>query len=607
MASSSQSSNFVINFHRGGSFVRNPLTYDFEILVKVENVDLSSMDYDALGRLILSEFSSEVKSMFYLLPGKDLDSGLSSMFELNEADGSDSDLEDDLFDYFSEDNSDTTFVDHLYDGKEEVFEIRTQKAAPKPRQKPSKMFDITFLTRIYSALDMEEYVDTDVRPLAEDHDIVGDQFPIHDPSIKWKLIKPVLGSTCKLGVDNMPDGKNYFKTFYVCFTGVTQGWLQGCMRVIGLDGCFLKTICKGELLSVVGGDGNNQIYPIAWAVIDVENKENWSWFMKCLIDDLGIDVGACLTVISYHHKEWITDKACDVVKNGISECFNALIVEARRKPIIDMLEGIRLMIMERMRKMREKHVKGDHGIYPNIKKKFEIIKDFHMNWKVVPSGESKFEGYNLRSFPTKAVGEGYASGQTKSVSGGKTARGGSSVRGGKTARGGNASGSASGRGIKTRGGASSSASGSAQGYASREGSACGRGWGRGWSTLAQVFKKVNGRAVRQRGRGDGSKSSAYPHGIPVPAWPYDGIPDDLLGADEIPLTNTQPMADEPSPTVPASPSVSTSQNVPTAPNVPAPNVLAPNIPTPNVPTPIMRKESERIKQIKFNKPLSLRQ
>ncbi|GKC42575.1 (R)-mandelonitrile lyase-like protein [Tanacetum coccineum] len=590
MASSSQSSNFVINFHRGGSFVRNPLTYDFEILVKVKNVDLSSMDYDALGRLILSEFSSEVKSMFYLLPGKDLDSGLSSMFELNEADGSDSDLEDDLFDYFSEDNSDTTFVDHLYDGKEEVFEIRTQKTAPKPRQKPSKMFDITFLTRIYSALDMEEYVDTDVRPLEENHDIVGDQFPIHDPSIKWKLIKPVLGeryespdqlkralafyalangyklyyevnnprklhakcskdsgerkwSTCKLGVDNMPDGKNYFKTFYVCFTGVTQGWLQGCMRVIGLDGCFLKTICKGELLSVVGGDGNNQIYPIAWAVIDVENKENWSWFMKCLIDDL--EHKQCVRHIYanfrkrfngvvYKNLFWKATKATYPAKfemimsemksvsiDAHNECFNALIVEARRKPIIDMLEGIRLMIMERMRKMREKHVKGDDGIYPNIKKntyamisigirkwyQVEKVKlrsemdpenyifDWYGKHLFVATYATYIEGMNgMDQWPTteytkplplivrkiprrpphkkrdggekddgnRTDGEGYENGQTKSVRGGKTARGGSSVRGGKTARGGNASGSASGS-QSVRGGIASGSPGGSHG------------------------------------------------------------------------------------------------------------------------------------------------
>nr|GEZ07315.1 hypothetical protein [Tanacetum cinerariifolium] len=284
-----------------------------------------------------------------------------SVFELNGRDGSNSDLEDDLFDYFSEDDSDTASVDHLYNGEEEVFEIRTQKTAPKPRQKPSKMFDATFLTRIYFALDREEYVDTNVRPLAEDRDFVSDQFPIHDPSIKWKLMKPLLGkrklhakcskdsaerkcpfrlweswmsreksfqiktlvdqhaysktykygtlitsdwiarnyakkimiiqnikireimklilkkykcnvtlsqarrgkkkalnqyqtcledhyemlwsfaseilnsnpgSTYKLGVDNMPDGNNYFKTFYVCFKGVKQGWLQGCRKVM---------------------------------------------------------------------------------------------------------------------------------------------------------------------------------------------------------------------------------------------------------------------------------------------------------------------------------------------------------------------------------------
>ena len=41
-----------------------------------------------------------------------------------------------------------------------------------------------------------------------------------------------------------------------------------------------------------------------------------------------------------------TDKACDAVENGISECFNSLIVEARRKPIINLLEDIRVLCME---------------------------------------------------------------------------------------------------------------------------------------------------------------------------------------------------------------------------------------------------------------------
>ncbi|GJR86440.1 transposase, MuDR, plant [Tanacetum coccineum] len=391
------------------------------------------------------------------------------------------------------------------------------------------MFDANFMSRIYNVLPRDEYAEKYIT----DKDNLGDHWPIHDPTIKWKLMTPVLGekyespeqlkralafyalangyktfeygtlitsnwiarnyakkimmnpcikvkeiiesilkkykckvkisqarrgkmkalqqyetcledhygmlwsyaseilnsnpgSTCKMSVDSMPDGKNYFSRFYVCFKGLREGWLQGCRRVIGLDGCFLKTICKGELLSAVGRDGNNQIYPIAWAVVSVENKDNWSWFMELLINDLGLVSGEGLTIISDQHKGIIeavkqimnlfwkakatyptrfekvmkhiqsitkeaykhlmdrqleswnkayftTNKACDFVENENSECFNALIVDARRKPIINMLEDIRVLCMERLQKMREKHEK---------------------HWNVIPSGESRFEVRN---------------------------------------------------------------------------------------------------------------------------------------------------------------------------------------------------------------------
>jgi len=45
--------------------------------------------------------------------------------------------------------------------------------------------------------------------------------------------------------------------------------------LIGLDGCFLKERIKGQLLVALGRDANNAIYPIAWAVVKVENNENW--------------------------------------------------------------------------------------------------------------------------------------------------------------------------------------------------------------------------------------------------------------------------------------------------------------------------------------------
>lgn len=76
-----------------------------------------------------------------------------------------------------------------------------------------------------------------------------------------------LGSTVKMEAVSMPDGKTYPS----CLDGVKKGWLVGCRWVVRIDGCFLKGIFHGELLCALGRDENNQIYPIAWTVVCIEN------------------------------------------------------------------------------------------------------------------------------------------------------------------------------------------------------------------------------------------------------------------------------------------------------------------------------------------------
>lgn len=60
----------------------------------------------------------------------------------------------------------------------------------------------------------------------------------------------------------------------MCLDALKKGWLQGCRPIIGVDGCFLKSYCCGKLLTAVGRYGNNQIFPIAWAVVEVESKDS---------------------------------------------------------------------------------------------------------------------------------------------------------------------------------------------------------------------------------------------------------------------------------------------------------------------------------------------
>lgn len=117
-----------------------------------------------------------------------------------------------------------------------------------------------------------------------------------------ELLRSNPDSTVRITVTVNPDNTTTFHRFYICFKAIREGWKRACRRVIGLDGSFLKGQCKGELLTAIGRDANNQVYPIAWAVVDVENKNNWKWFLDLVNDDLGLQGGKGVCVISDQHK-----------------------------------------------------------------------------------------------------------------------------------------------------------------------------------------------------------------------------------------------------------------------------------------------------------------
>ncbi|XP_050227587.1 uncharacterized protein LOC126677148 [Mercurialis annua] len=98
------------------------------------------------------------------------------------------------------------------------------------------------------------------------------------------------------------NGAPIFQRYYVGFSGLKKGFLAGCRPILCVDGCFLKTIVAGALLSAVGRDGNNQMFPVAWAIVEAENEETWTWFLELLMDDLRYDDGYGLTLVSDQQK-----------------------------------------------------------------------------------------------------------------------------------------------------------------------------------------------------------------------------------------------------------------------------------------------------------------
>lgn len=55
-------------------------------------------------------------------------------------------------------------------------------------------------------------------------------------------------------------------------------------KVIIIDGTHLEGKFAGCLLTASAQDGNYQIFPIAFGIVDSENEASWTWFFNKLID-----------------------------------------------------------------------------------------------------------------------------------------------------------------------------------------------------------------------------------------------------------------------------------------------------------------------------------
>ncbi|XP_058776608.1 uncharacterized protein LOC131650925 [Vicia villosa] len=111
-----------------------------------------------------------------------------------------------------------------------------------------------------------------------------DQFN-HLRSYAQELLKSNPRSTCVIRCSPSTEGP-VFERIYVCLEACKYGFAMYCRPLIGLDACFLKGDFGGQLMAAVGRDGNNRIFPIAYAVVEAETKDAWDWFIKLLLEDL---------------------------------------------------------------------------------------------------------------------------------------------------------------------------------------------------------------------------------------------------------------------------------------------------------------------------------
>ncbi|KAL1225070.1 Protein FAR1-RELATED SEQUENCE 8 [Cardamine amara subsp. amara] len=96
---------------------------------------------------------------------------------------------------------------------------------------------------------------------------------------KWlfKVQEKNIGSKVFLEIDKNTKVKYAFVAF-----GQSLRGFQHMRRVIAIDGTFLKSKFKGILLGASAQDGYFHLYPLAFGIVDSENEDSWTWFLRGL-------------------------------------------------------------------------------------------------------------------------------------------------------------------------------------------------------------------------------------------------------------------------------------------------------------------------------------
>lgn len=79
-----------------------------------------------------------------------------------------------------------------------------------------------------------------------------------------------------------------FHGLFIAFYASLTGFRNGCRPLLFLDTMTLKSKYNSELLIAMALDGNDGIFPVAFAIVDRVNDDNWNWFLEQLNTALAV-------------------------------------------------------------------------------------------------------------------------------------------------------------------------------------------------------------------------------------------------------------------------------------------------------------------------------
>ncbi|XP_054797560.1 uncharacterized protein LOC129302682 [Prosopis cineraria] len=73
---------------------------------------------------------------------------------------------------------------------------------------------------------------------------------------------------------------NRFEKLFIAYGYCILNFLEGCRHILYIDGWFLSGPYKETLLATSAYNVNNDLFPLAYAIVSRETFEDWSWFLE---------------------------------------------------------------------------------------------------------------------------------------------------------------------------------------------------------------------------------------------------------------------------------------------------------------------------------------
>ncbi|KAM7477236.1 hypothetical protein LguiB_024479 [Lonicera macranthoides] len=118
----------------------------------------------------------------------------------------------------------------------------------------------------------------------------------HLPWLCEKIVETNPSSVVNLKTDD----NRRFQSLFVSFSASINGFQKGCRPILFLETTSLRSKFQETLLLAIAVDGNDGFFPVAFAIVDIENEGNWRWFLEQL--KLAISTSQSITFVSDRDK-----------------------------------------------------------------------------------------------------------------------------------------------------------------------------------------------------------------------------------------------------------------------------------------------------------------